>query len=403
MKTNLLLYPETFLWFNHQEGILYNCKSKKVMKFDCNDLIYKYCKQLDDPKNLYSVEINGEEYETEKLRSWLDKIEKLKIGSVSSDEKEKRISLPPILNLRNEIEHGESDDSSYTDTIKPSENIHEITLLVGGSYQKNNYYKQIIYPIYSDQYIDFKSLIYLFDNYNLSSVHTFNVVFSDISKYTELDKLLSLLEEFHFAINYYINDFQHSAVLKLLNAINKENSQVNCYFSGVDNLEKITLEGEDKFRDIKWIFLLENECQINLFDTICNKWKLENIEYWPIYTGSNDLFFRSNIYTTLQDIKEMKNTKQTIFCNQVLNSNFWGNLFILPDGMIYYNLNSAPIGKIEDDIIKRISIDILQGSTPWKLIRNNVTPCDECNFRLLCPPPSNYEYSQEKYDMCFKN
>jgi len=83
MKTNLHLYPETFLWFNHQEGILYNCKSKNMIKFDCNDLIYKYCERLDDPKNLYSVEINGEEYEDGELRSWLDFFENEMSGAAS--------------------------------------------------------------------------------------------------------------------------------------------------------------------------------------------------------------------------------------------------------------------------------------------------------------------------------
>ncbi|MCE5177631.1 MAG: hypothetical protein LLF81_00625 [Porphyromonadaceae bacterium] len=400
---NLLLYPDTFLWFTLREGILYNCHSKKLMQFGCNNLIYKYCKKLDDPQNLYSVEINREDYDTGELRNWLDNIQKLKIGSIYFTEKVKRISLPPILNLRNEIEHAESDGSSYTDTINPSENIHEITLFVGGSSKKNDYYKQVLYPIHSDKYIDFNSVIYFFDNYNLNHIHNLNVVFSDISKYSELNKLVSLLESFDFSINYYIDDYQYNSVRKLLNIINRDNSYLNCYFSGIDNLKQIASINKNKFYDIKWLFLLDNEDKINNFDEICIEWKLENVEYWLIYTVSNDLFFRNNVYTTLRDIKEIKHTRQMIFCNQVLNSNFWGNLFILPDGMIYYNLNSAPIGRIEDDIMKRISIDIIQGSTPWKLTRNNITPCKECNFRLLCPPPSNYEYSQEKYDMCFKN
>lgn len=403
MKRNLLLYAETFLWFNHQEGVLYNCESKKMIKFDYDKLIYKYCEKLKNPQNLYSVEIDEQDYNNVKLRSWLDRIQNLKIGDINLIEGGKRISLPPILNLRNEIEHAESNASSYTDTIKPSENIHEITLFVGGHYETNNYYKQVLYPIFSDEYIDLNNLIYFFKNYQLNDIHTFNVIFSDISKYTELNELIKFLEDYRFSVNYFINDYQIDSVQKLIEIINKENSSINCYFSEIENLKQISLITKSKFHDIRWIFLIDSEDKIIFYDEICNKWELKNIEYWPIHTHSNELFFRKNVYTRLREIKEIKHTKQMIFCNQVINSNFWGNLFILPDSKVYYNLNSAPIGKIDDDILKKISIDIIQGSTPWKLTRDKIMPCNECNFKYLCPPPSNYEYSKKKYNMCFKS
>ena len=37
------LYPDTFLWINETEGVMYNAKEHTYLSFDIHGLIKKYC------------------------------------------------------------------------------------------------------------------------------------------------------------------------------------------------------------------------------------------------------------------------------------------------------------------------------------------------------------------------
>mgnify|MGYP001532415822 FL=1 len=50
------LYPDTFLWINETEGVMYNAKEHTYLSFDIHGLIKKYCLMLNELRNLYTID-----------------------------------------------------------------------------------------------------------------------------------------------------------------------------------------------------------------------------------------------------------------------------------------------------------------------------------------------------------
>lgn len=70
------LYPDTFLWINETEGVMYNAKEHTYLSFDIHGLIKKYCLMLNELRNLYTIDVSPEDWEDTDLRSWmLDTVE----------------------------------------------------------------------------------------------------------------------------------------------------------------------------------------------------------------------------------------------------------------------------------------------------------------------------------------
>jgi hypothetical protein len=145
--------------------------------------------------------------------------------------------------------------------------------------------------------------------------------------------------------------------------------------------------------------LVENDLQYEDVNLILNKTNINNYQITPIYTGSNISFFETNVYLTKKDILAMPIPHRIIFCNQKLNSNFFGKLYILSDGTVKANMNTDVLGNIdENSLLKIIEIE-LNKNTAWRKIRNS-KPCNDCLYQYLCPPPSNYETVIGKSYLC---
>jgi pseudo-rSAM protein len=113
--------------------------------------------------------------------------------------------------------------------------------------------------------------------------------------------------------------------------------------------------------------LLENESQFDTLDKVLQLLAGINYNVIPIYSGSNKLFFENNVYLTEEDILELKPELKTIHTNQILNSNFFGKLFITPDGKIYENINGNCIGQINNSNLAEIVYNnILNGVCRFK-------------------------------------
>ena len=57
MKRYLTINPDTFLWIEGQYGLLYDSCRFSSYKFRLTSQISQLCNKLQDPDNLYSVEI----------------------------------------------------------------------------------------------------------------------------------------------------------------------------------------------------------------------------------------------------------------------------------------------------------------------------------------------------------
>ncbi|MEG1088463.1 MAG: radical SAM protein, partial [Bacteroidales bacterium] len=91
-------------------------------------------------------------------------------------------------------------------------------------------------------------------------------------------------------------------------------------------------------------------------------------------------------------------SKREIFAHQSLNTISFGQLTVMPDGLVYSNVNHQHIGKICDDITD-IIVNELKQNYSWRRIRDSAR-CSKCLFQWLCPSPSNYEIVMQKDCIC---
>ena len=119
----------------------------------------------------------------------------------------------------------------------------------------------------------------------------------------------------------------------------------------------------------------------------------------PYYNGNNEDFFKEYVYNDLESILEYPIDKQTIFRRQTINENFFGKLFILPDGEVHANMNCASLGNIKELSLSEIVYKEMTQSSAWFKLRDK-GKCRNCINKYLCPSISDYELTLQKYDLC---
>lgn len=408
MKNYIVLFPETFLWFDKSEGVFDNSKEQKVFRFHCNDLICSFCMAFHDPINLYAAEIENANKKNASFSSWIDCIVNHKIGAIYSieDDAWKPFSFPPILNLRGEIEESQINKSRYYSSVNIAECLSEMSFfLIGGglSKEEQDYYKQIIYPCNQQFILGLERICSFLENSNITHLRQVNLICSDQLIYPGFKNLIGLLVKLGVSVTCYMQGRYTDPFVQIVEKLENTDFVLKLYFSTREDFIRIQSYVKEGNIQCNWIFLIKNEDDFYLCEDLIKQYSLTQTDIFPVLTNSNLDFFRDNIFISLDNIENISLTKQNIFCNQVLNSNYWGHLFILPDGYVYGNLNKKPLGTVQEDAMELIRREINAPDSSWKCTREKVMPCQKCIYRNLCPPPSNYEFYLNKFNLCVIN
>jgi pseudo-rSAM protein len=108
--------------------------------------------------------------------------------------------------------------------------------------------------------------------------------------------------------------------------------------------------------------LIEKISDIETFDTELSKQSVKYVLF-PIYNGSNDIFFKDNVFITQSDIDTTFLDMNQVFKNQTLNNFFFGHLILLPNGNVHTNLNTEEIGNIFHDTLVEMVYKMLDFNT----------------------------------------
>ena len=156
-------------------------------------------------------------------------------------------------------------------------------------------------------------------------------------------------------------------------------------------------------QDIDYLFRfrLTSEIDIDLFNSSFlpllseNNFKIE-----PLYNGQNFDFFDQYVSINESDIFEEPISLRNIFANCILNSNFFGQLYINCSGEVKSNPNSRNLlGNISIHSFYELISNELINSYSWKKTRRR-PPCKTCLYQYLCPPISNYELAMKRNNLC---
>jgi len=146
-------------------------------------------------------------------------------------------------------------------------------------------------------------------------------------------------------------------------------------------------------------FIVQNEEEINLVENMTNSLHIQDYEMHPYYNGENIDFFKTCVFLSQDDILGNAVSQRRIFCNQALNSNFFGSLTVLPNGDVVANINKPVLGNITTTPVLELITKELEDNTAWRKTRDE-KPCSECLFQYLCPPMSNYEMALNCNNLC---
>lgn len=160
----------------------------------------------------------------------------------------------------------------------------------------------------------------------------------------------------------------------------------------------ISLQSEDERSvEFQWLICSEKEWEkgVKLIDLK----QMEHVRLVPYYNGTNRSFFEKNIYVTEEDLSNRITSKNDIFARQKLNTNFFGKLYLFPDGTLYAHLAEEPLGIIPYSSLPEMIFKELSEGKSWLNVRER-KPCTSCRYQWICPSPSDYERVLGSPNLC---
>jgi pseudo-rSAM protein len=402
-KPKFLIYPHVYYTKNSDSGLLlYDTQTGAAI-----ENYYPICRELVDeiynPINLGIIDLSDYYLGQPEIVSFIEEIVEKKIGRMIdiTPDMPKYINLLPILNLQSDVERLKKDAESDVGE-KALCYLNELNIYLNNSCNLNcsycgAYYKQIksCYKGQPATFIPVDKIKELLDSVVYSPLKKINFLGGNILLYPHLDELITLLKNYDFDFHFwiYIENFMNE---------NKNwnfNWEILVHFPMDTESIKTFISGHENFGKQTYHFLIENEPQYNTVASVIATNHIDHYQIMPFYTGSNKIFFEKNIYLSKDDVFASVIPHRIIFCNQKLNSNHFGKLFILANGEIRATPNNSVLGDIYQNSILETTAIELNRNTAWRKIRNT-EPCHQCLYQYLCPPPSNYETAIGKPNLC---
>ena len=396
-KQWLSIKPGTFIWTNNKTGLIYDSENLTSLRFDLNERILEICNELLCPSNLNSTIITSHDFSDLSTLNWINTVVDIyNIAALSSGDDKKPVSLKPILKLQNDVdfykyEHSNGNGGSIM------KNIHELNFYTNSSITGNDfYYKQLPLPLENSPNLE-KDKILQFARYCQNPFLLNANLIGNLFTYPDYKDLVNniagLVKNVTIKITY--NDLMsHKKELQ-------ENSWPKniSFYVLTDTVPNVLLELQESIVPIHPVFLIFSEENYDRVENLIN----DHPEYCdtqivPVYNGENIDFFKDYIYTSQEDLDDIKLTKREIFTHQALNINDFGKLNILPDGLVYANLNFKPLGNIDDSPYSIVYKEMTECKS-WLRIRDQA-PCSNCIYQWLCPSPGNYELAIGKPNLC---
>lgn len=393
----LTLYSSTFLWHTPENILVYNSENKQMYLAENNHAIQKHVDILTGLDNLYTTEIQEKELENVSLKTWIEGIIAINGGQIVEQAKDipRPVSFFPFLKIQNNVNH-----IQWEHNVGISEallyNLHEITVHINGSKKGDeSFAKQTYYPVTSLKSIPFDDLKNFIQECRGRVLNRINLI-GNIFDYPNLNELCLWIANNHWVINAYVHSFDFINNEKKINL--KSISKFNIICNSFTPLSKILDKCKYQQIEPNFVFSLTSEEEYEKIAVEIETFHINNYDLIPMFDGQNIHFFEKHVFTTPNDFLSLNLSKRKVFAHQVINTNFFGKLTVLPDGSVHANLNQPVIGTIHDSPYNILYKEMVEGLS-WRMIRNQ-SPCSGCIYQWLCPSPSNYELVIKQHNLC---
>ncbi len=397
------LKPHIYVDFKENGILLYNTQNGHYKETSSKEIIL-IIKELYETQNLGVTCINTTQYNNPEIQIFIDDIIEEKMGNIWEIEKftQKPISLIPILNLQKDVDRLIKDENSHSLlSTNISQYLIELNIYLNDICSENckfcnNYHKQLhcCKSQNSNEEISWDIFESIIAQIRYSAVSRINLLGGDIYKYSQLSRLVefnekigSIVHLYSYYKNYIQTEVSNLFQMEILVDYPLEIETLSSIFSTAKK-DKTTYH-----------FIITNESEYNDSERLIENQDIQNFEIVPFYTNQNLTFFTENVFMNKEDVFSKTLSIREIFRNQKLNSNYFGALFILPNGAVTANLNTQQIGNIKEDSILSLIYKELINNTAWRVIREE-EPCNKCTYQFICPAPSNYENIISKNNLC---
>lgn len=390
MRKKLTLYPDTFLWVKGNQGLLYNAKTFASAEFNVCPSVKLLCDRLTDLDNLYTIDID-DVLTDQNATDFIGMIEANGFGVVSGTGRPV-VSLPPVLNLQHDINRIVRDP--YRDI---GENVLKylstLTLYVGGECRAKDYYRQILYPVCSDETLSASVIAAYLQKIDSPYLRNINLVISD-ARDPELLRMNALLLPYREQITFYFlyaGSGDHKEIVPMLTGSGYKVRLICEYTGNPSGKEEIEQAFEDDCTPgirYGYDFLVRSLPEYRFWNSCIGKNGIENYNIIPV-ADNNPEFFREHVFLNKEDLKENALSRREIFAHQTLNTNHFGTLYVMPGGEVFSDLHAVPLGTTEDSIYDIIIRELKQNHS-WRHIRN-AEKCQSCLYQWICPSPTAYE------------
>lgn len=397
MKQKLTLSPDTFLWRKDTVGLLYESKLGIMFHFNITGSIEKLCLAFEDYDNLYSASFDTDSLDKETL-SFIEEVITRGFGILSSYDS-LNISLPPKLNIQYDIKRLEHvPDREIGEFVL--EYLSTLTIYVGGKCCDKQYFKQVIYPVCSDERLDMETIIIFLDKVWTPSLQRINLIVSDVNnqEYIQIEPFLKYKE--HIVFYFLYTNLDETNMPYIL----AKAGYLIRFICEYPNDKQVALDIAKSMKEIQQMLLpigydliVRNNYEYQSWNELVDKLQLKDYSIISIYDDNSE-FFDCNVFLSETDIKQIRISRREVFAHQAINIEAFGNLTIMPDGQIYSDVTAPSLGSIDDSIYE-IIIRELQENYAWRKIRDSET-CKNCIYQWLCPSPSSYERVAGKETVC---
>jgi pseudo-rSAM protein len=385
MKYWFYLNKDTFFWINDQHLLIYNSTNTKSINYDIDPLIKETFHELSNPKNLYCISLSDKQLQNENIHQFIQKVESIHAGKIVKqvDMSLRPVIIPPILKFQ----------PNLTD-IAGFNNLNENILL--------NLHDLFISLIdkNSNTHLNWIQLKKLLSSLSSQKIY---LIGKELILFQNAIKLLQFLvkKKISFSIQLEIN----SEIDNIINYIQELKLEFHFEYKIIlskkytlDQIKKIISKFQQLSCSIKWEIKISSIEDYRHYESIFKELNIDSVFFSPVYNTKNNDFFNEYILLNENDLQNYQISKKEIFKHQILNTNYFGKLYVDAFGKIYAHSKFDSIGTIDEDIRSIIYKELTSGNS-WLKVRNQA-PCNNCIYQWICPSPSDLELELKQNKLC---
>lgn len=371
---------EPYVYINvvNNQALLYNTLNGDSIE-SANAKVLELIRAILQKENCGVVLLSSEQYQQQDISDFICELRKKYMGDIIdvSLSKAKPIQLLPYFNLQDKQDLYKK--HNFSPHKKILDNLSEISIHV-------------------DNTTNITKLISFLES--VSGNLTFNII-GNLGEVNNYKEVLTFLNGYDSPKNIQCS---YKSIVHLQPDFNNNFSYIVCVRLPMDELEwnnskKIILK---QALPTKYIFDVCFKEEYQQIEQLIKEYKIDNYQIKPIYCGDNIDFFKENVFLMKDDILSGPVSIKDIFANQALNIYDFGKINIMPNGDVYANMYHPILGNIATHSIYELVYREIEEGESWMRVRNQA-PCDACVYQWLCPPPSNYELSIGKPNLCHVN